>query len=72
MNVQASARLLTDVSAHHLGTVFAHCLQVVDLALQEGHLRFQLLLLQLPHAQAGRQTGATAGERDSHRGGECV
>lgn len=47
--------VLTDVSVHHLGTVFAHCLQVVDLSLQEGHLRFQVFLLQVTHAH-------TAGE----------
>lgn len=40
---------LTDVSAHHLGTVFAHGLQVVDLALQEGYLSFQVLLLWITH-----------------------
>lgn len=36
---------LTDVSVHHPGTVLAHCLQIVDLALQERHLAFQVLLL---------------------------
>lgn len=48
--MQVLTRALTDVSVHHLGTVFAHCLQVVDLALQEGHLRFQVFLLQVAHA----------------------
>lgn len=36
---------LTDVRVHHLGAVLAHGLQVVNLALQERHLRFKVLLL---------------------------
>lgn len=43
----AAAAVLTDVSVHHLGTVFAHSLQVVDLALQERYLGFQVLVLGL-------------------------
>lgn len=34
---------------HHLGTVFAHSLQVVDLTLQERYLGFQVLLLLIAH-----------------------
>lgn len=56
-NMQVLTRALTDVSVHHLGTVFAHRLQVVDLALQEGHLRFQVLLLQVAHAPNSRSGG---------------
>lgn len=40
-----AAELLTDVAVHHLGTVFAHGLQVVDLTLQERYLGFQVLVL---------------------------
>lgn len=35
------------MSVHHLGTVFAHSLQVIDLALQEGDLGLQILLLRV-------------------------
>lgn len=59
LNMQVLMCVLTDVSVHHLGTVFAHCLQVVDLALQEGHLRFQVFLLQVTHAHTA---GATVRE----------
>lgn len=63
-------RALTDVSVHHLGTVFAHCLQVVDLALQEGHLRFQVFLLQVARAPHSRSHGERV--RRSQKGGECA
>lgn len=43
----AAAAVLTDVSVHHLGTEFAHSLQVVDLPLEERYLGFQVLILGL-------------------------
>lgn len=52
------------MGVHHLGTVFAHGFQVVDLALQEGHLRFQVFLLQIEQAPtaAGTVRGQRAGK----------
>lgn len=44
------------MGVHHLGTVFAHGLQVVDLALQEGHLRFQVFVLQIERVHKAAAT----------------
>ncbi len=70
MNMEAwpcVAGVLTDVTVHHLGTVFAHGLQVVDLALQEWYLGFQVLLLLITHTHTHTHTGQ---EEDNKNGGE--
>lgn len=45
LDVSSTVAELTDVGVHHLGTVLAHGLQVVELTLQERDLSFQVLLL---------------------------
>lgn len=73
----AAAAVLTDVSVHHLGTEFAHSLQVVDLPLQERYLGFQVLILGLvlkvwdKMRRWEKQTcQQPKGERGRERGGE--
>lgn len=55
------------MSVHHLGTVFAHGLQVVDLALQERYLRFQVLVL-LTHREKKTKTSKQTVEKREGEG----
>lgn len=52
------------MTVHHLGTVFAHGLQVVDLALQERYLGFQVLILWITNKHTHTS------EKDNKSGGE--